>query len=416
MNEMDALQATFAVVDGLDAAFGGGLARLIPEQRAGLVAFAEALAGSPLGGPVAEAVAAIDGGSPLTHHLVALAAGRAALLGAAHDALLASCPGGVTVGAAEVSPAASPSAAQRARMEALQQWLTEVALAGFGQLDPGTLTPALGTVAGLQDTPGLGRLAALATGLLDEWLDHAPTSALPSLPLRRWGDLWSRALLGASALPEEAPAAPVSGRLHVLGAEPRHHDHLVSVVIHGVLEADGARRFTRTTLSAWKVDAIAGVDLWNLLKAGAPALLAAVASPATLEVQGSLSATGALQITQVGSSKPLDPFALDLSGVIYAAPAPRDRHPIQIAVPARDPGVELSDRRASPLLEPETRDVGGVIGLVRWDGAWSLQPLLVRTRKGKLLGAAETLAAADKVKSDARAVLSERASKLLRTK
>jgi hypothetical protein len=408
---MSPIQASLSLVDGLDAALEGGLARLLPGQRDALAAFGSALAGSPLGGAVAEAVATID--TPLAHHLTALAAGRAAVLGAVHDALLAEAPFPLNVGEVDDAPAPTPTPEQRQRMDGLQQWLVEVALAGFGQLDAAMLTPVLANVAAVQGTPGLGRLAALATGFLHELLEAAPTSSLPSLPRQRWADLWTRCLLGTAVLPEALGQRAVAGRLHVLGAEPRHHDHLAAVVIHGVLEADGERRFTRTTLAAWKVDAIAGADVWNLLRPKAPALVAALAAPATLNITGRLSPTGALEVDEVGASAPYDPFALDLSGVVYAPPTPRDRHPVQLAVPVRG-GLPVDDVRRSPLLEVELADAADVLGLARWDGAWTLQPLLVRTKKGKLLGPA--LAAADKVKSDARAVLSERASKLLRAK
>lgn len=402
-----------SLVDGLDAALGAGLARLVPEQRAALTAFANALNGSPLGGTVANAVQSLTDGDPAAHHLVALAAGRAAVLGAVHDSLVAEA--GIPLAASEPATTTAPTNEQKPRLDGLGQWLVEVALAGFGQLDAATVAPIFPTIASLQTTPGLHRVAALATGFAKELLDHTPTSALPELPLRRWGDLWSRSLLATVTLPEVAPSTAISGRLAVLGADVRHHDHLVSVVVHGVLEAEGARRFTRTTLSSWKVDAIAGADLWNLLKPRAPVLLAALANPSVLTVSGRL-AGGDLTIDTVTDTTLFDPFTLDLSGVTYAPSTPRDRHPVQLTIPTRDAGDPVDTSRSNPLLDLREAlpDAGSVIGLRRWDDGWRVQPLLVKTKKGKVFGAATSLAAADKVKADARAVLAERASKLLR--
>lgn len=409
----DRVTAALALVDGLDGVLAAGFARLVPEQRAALTAFAHGLAGSPLGGTVAAAVDALAAGDPSTHHFVALAAGRAAVLGAVHDALLDEA-GVPLVPAAPVAPAPL-TLDQKPRLDGLGQWLVEIALAGLGQLDEARVAPILPTLTSVQATPGLTRVAALATGFARELLDHAPTSAMPELPRRRWGDLWSRALLGTVSLPGTVPSVEVRGHLAVLGADVRHHDHLVSVVVHGVFEHDGARSFTRTTLSSWKVDAISGVDLWNLLKPQAPALVAALASPAVLAVSGRLGG-GELAIDAVAEATPFDPFALDLSGVAYPPAAPRDRHPIQLAIPARDPGDPLDRSRSVAMLDlaDAAADATSVVGLRRWDDGWRLQPLLARTRKGKVLGAATALAAAEKVKADARSVLAERASKLLR--
>jgi hypothetical protein len=406
-----------ALADGLDGALSAGLARLVPQQRAALTSFANAFAGSPLGGAANQAVSALAGGDPSAHHLVVLAAARAGLFGAVADALLAER--GITLAPVEVEAAPSPTAEQKPRLDGLRPWLVEVALAGFSQLDAATLAPILPTVSAIQQTPGLERLAGVVTGFMNELLDHAPTSALPEVPARRWADLWTRCLLATVALPERVSSNAVSGRLAVLGADVRQHEQLVSCVVHGVFDSgDGVRRFVRTTLSSWKVDAIAGADVWNLLRPKAPVLVAALGSPAILGVSGTLSATGELTIAEVTDSQPFDPFALDLGGVLYAPPAPRDRHPIQIAVPARDVDVPLDLSRSGPLLDlrADVSDAASVLGLLRWDDGWRLQPMLIRTKKGKIVGPAATLAAAEKVKADARAVLAERSSKLLRPK
>lgn len=406
--------AAWEQIDGLDRTFVGGFGRLVPEQHAALGSFANTFAGSPLAGSLASAVRALAASEAPTEPLVALAAGRAALLGALADALLAES-GVPLVPAAEAAAPAIP-VALRPRLEGLRQWLVELALAGFGQLDAAALTPALQTLPGIQESPELSRLGALLTGFLHELLAHAPTSALPEVPRRRWVDLWSRCLLGTVALPEVPAVTEIRGSFSVLGADVRHHDQLVSVVVHGVLDAGGAPRFAHATLSSWKVDAIAGPDVWNLLRPRAPELLAALASPATLKVSGTLSSTAALDIRSVDGSTPFDPFSVDLSEVQYTPRAPRDRHPLGIAIPARDALDPVDLSRSGPLLDlsADHPDAASVIGLRRWDDGWRFQPLLLKTKKGKILGAGTTIAAADKVKADARAVLAERAQKLLR--
>ncbi|HNH47682.1 MAG TPA: hypothetical protein PKY30_11620 [Myxococcota bacterium] len=408
------IPAALAIVDGVDAALSAGLARLLPAQKAALGELAGSLAHSPLGGAVAAAARALEAGDPSPHHLVALAAGRCALMGAVHDALLAEA--GLPLSPAVERPAPAIPAEQRARLDGLQQWLAEVALAGFSQLDVGMLAPVLPTVTTIQGLPGLARLAAGLTGFVHELLDHAPTSALPTVPARRWADLWSRALLGTVTLPEEPVSTPTSGLLQVLGADVRHHDHLVSVVIHGVLEAEGQRRFVRCPFHGWKVDAIAGAAAWNVVRHQSPELFKALATPAALSVAGLLSGTGAFTVEKVASSSAFDPFAVDLSGVAYCPGAPRDRHPLQIAIPARDAGeVDLS--WSSPMLDfsANLKGAKSIIGLRRWDDGWRFSPVALRNGKGAFVGAADVLAAAEKA-GDANAILQDKAKKLLREK
>lgn len=408
------IPAALAIVDGVDAALSAGLARLLPAQKAALGELTGALAHSPLGAAVAAAVRALEAGDPSAHHLVALAAGRSALLGAVHDALLAEA--GVPLSPAAVQAAPAIPAEQRARLDGVQAWLAEVALAGFSQLDVGMLAPVLPAVTMIQGMPGLSRLAAGLTGFVHELLDHAPTSALPTVPARRWADLWSRALLSTVTLPEDPLSTPTSGNLQVLGADVRHHDHLVSVLIHGVLEAGGQRRFVRCPFHGWKVDAIAGAAAWNVVRHQSPELFKALATPAALSVSGRLLGTGALMVEKVTSSSSFDPFALDLAGVAYCPGAPRDRHPLQIAIPARDAGdVDLS--WSSPMLDfsAHLKGAKSIVGLRRWDDGWRFSPLCLRNAKGVVIGAAEPLAAAEKA-GDANAILQDKAKKLLREK
>src|SRR3954462_1119901 len=76
------------LVSAVDGVLAYGLARLDDERSSALSAFAGAFVGTPLGDLTADAVAKIAAGSIGDEHLAALAGGRAALLGAVHDALL----------------------------------------------------------------------------------------------------------------------------------------------------------------------------------------------------------------------------------------------------------------------------------------------------------------------------------------
>lgn len=414
-----------AVVDGVDRALGSGLARLSPDARAALGELGHAVAGTPLRTAVDEAIAAIERGELLAHHLGALAAGRAAIEGAVCDALLAAMV--ASTGLVLESPTLGPPPAADARtlalMQSAQQWLVEIALAGFGQLDLSTVSPALAALRALQEHPPLRRLAALLTGFAHELADAAPTSGSTELPLRRWSDLWSTAMLASSALPATPTRRTVTGVLTPLGADLVHHDHLVSLVAHALFEEDGQpRRLVRITLSAWRVDAIAGPEVFTRLAPLAPELVAALASPVRLQITGA-TALGSGDLLWDGEAKPLpgavQPHAIDLAGATITAPPPRDRHGVQLAVPivgAQPEGIPLAFDRTSPLAgldEGDDRGALGFVGLLRHDDGFCVQPLAFATKK-ELRGPAKGIVDAGKLKDRAAAVLEERAGRLLR--
>jgi hypothetical protein len=407
------VEESLAVLDGFDAALVGGFSRLTPAAVAVLEELAGAFAGTALGPPVAEAAVAIPQGELLTHHFVSLAAARASLMGAVADALLAGAAGtlGLSVGSLTTDAPPPPPPELTAPMEGARDWLVELALAGFGQLEPRAIAPAAATVQRVQETAGLERLAAVLTGFSDELMDHAPTAVLPALPARRWADLWSACLLLTQALPDPSEASPVEGSMAVVGCELQHHEHLAHAVVWGILDG----RWVRARVSAWKVDAIAGAEVWGLLQAQSPVLMAAVASPAAVTVKGFLAPTGDLLVTSAEPGAPLDPFQLDFPTTLPALP-PRDRHPIQLAIPVQACPDGLPRVRVGALSGFDTEATDAELGLLRWDGAWGFQPLLGRTsgKKAAWVGPPAMLGAAAKAKAPALDVLRERASKLLR--
>src|SRR5262249_60782172 len=111
-------------------------------------------------------------------HWVAVAAGRAAVRAALYDALRAQA--GAALGRPEAvnetvpAAAAEPSEPLQNWQESARNWLMEVALAGFPQLESQTLAPFLSTLEQLQGEPRALRLAALLTGLLHQLLESLP--------------------------------------------------------------------------------------------------------------------------------------------------------------------------------------------------------------------------------------------------
>lgn len=417
-NEVALAAATTA---DFDAVLVGGIARI--QDAAPLHALAAAVATTPLGTASRDAAVALAQGETLPHHLAVMAAARASIEAARFDALFraATAALGVEISATATTEETAPTAEQAAAMEGLRHWLVEVAFAGLGQLERATVVPAVDGLRAIQEDPALSRLAAVATGFVHELLDHVPTARMDEIPARRWTDLWTSSFLATYALPAQPTTTTVSGEFLPLGAELRHHDHQASVVVHGVLESDGQRRIARTTLSAWKVDAISGDEIWKLLQPQAPHLFASVAKPKHLAVTDmTLVADRDLIWNQsVTEGEPFDPWEVELAGTTCAPPPPRDRHPMALGLPCDPTQLDLPidyERTSKHLRLNDASIVGAnaVMALIRFDTDWSIQPIAARGARKKMLGPAEAIAAAAKIKKPSFDVLTERASKLLR--
>lgn len=442
------------VVAGVDDALIGGVARVGDEATAALTALADATAGTPLHGRVAEAVDKVIAGSFGQEHLAALAGARSALLGAAHDALLGHFD--ATLGRereAWPAPAGDPATPSAVRAAA-RSWLHEAALGGWRGVDHELLS-AVGTpVEAALAEPGLRRLAVLLDGFAAELRAGLPVAAMPQVPARRWADLWSRGMLLAQDGPGTVETAElVSGRLLPLGIDLHEHGTALQAQVHAILEpADGsANRLVRTAVAAAKVETITGLAVWRLLQAH-PVLLTALAEHRAMTVTDLPLAGGDLlwRDGQAQAGEQADPFATArvlLATATGAATAPLDRHPAAIAEPVLLEGYVVRktdggliaevDGQAVPLAVDRLPSAGPLtpalvaasstcLGLARWDGgSWLVQPLAVRgTVKRKPVEAHNgdwatgvtdpKVAKAEAKAGDAVAVLRERAGRLLR--
>lgn len=440
--------AAMDAVRGFDTALVNGFARVSEPQSAALTALAAAVAGSPLAEAVAAAVAEVNTGALGPDELTALAAARAALLGAVHDALLDQADKALGrnrfewTGAADAAAANPLAAGSRA-------WLGELAITGWRGVDHDLVAAADHTVAALLAEPTLRRLATLLDGFTAELAASAPIATMDRIPARRWADLWTRSLLLSRRGAESTVTELVSGRLLPLGVDVHEHGTAVQIQLHGVLELTGApARRVRASVAAAKVDTIVGPAVWQLLSAHTQ-LCTALAEQRALELTDMpLTATGDLlwddDCAKAGAAA--DPFAtaaVQLPQAHAPAVAPLDRDPVHIAEPVlfesyrfRDGAMELGDQRirveldalppAGPLTSAGVTGSSTMIGLLRWDAdGWSVRPLAIRRKvKSALtafhngdwaLGPTDPKVAKAQAKSgDAVAVLRERAGRLLR--
>ncbi|WP_433499170.1 hypothetical protein ACQP1K_02085 [Sphaerimonospora sp. CA-214678] len=449
-----------ALVGGFDDALVHGLARLADERAAALAALAGAFTATPIGERLAEAADEVASGRIAEEHLTALAGGRAALFGAVHDALLADLDEalGRERGPWSPGPESEPYGTANV-LGGVRSWLRELAITGWRGVDHDLVSAVDQIIEALMAVPGQRRLAVLLDGFAAELRASCPIAAMEHLPVRRWADLWTRAVLLAQdgVLPGEqrpvgtVPVGTVSGRLLVLGVDVHEHGTAVQFQVHAVLEpADGGpARLVRTGVTAAKVDTIVGPALWK------PAhehkvLLAALADRRSLEVTDlPLLDSGDLvwHDDRAFLGKPADSFTtarLHLAGVLAPAVPPLERVPVRIAEPVLVEGYKVTEDGSFDLGGAEIAvDVGRLpscgpltpklvagssacVGLVRWDGGrWLLQPLAVQAkvkRETVEIGTGDwaqgptdpKVVKAEARAGDAVAVLRERAGRLLR--
>ncbi len=467
---VDGLDEALAAVDAFDEVLVGGLLRPQPAQAAGLAGLADAVAGTPLAARAAEAAAKAAAGAAGEDHFTALAAARAALLGSVHDALMARVgeATGRPRGEAGSGPVTSGGEPSANLLTAARSWLSDLARCGWRGIDHEVVAGSAQVVSAMLPDPALRRLATLLDGFAAELAACCPGAALERVPVRRWADLWSRAMLltlpgGAAG---GAPAGTATGRLLPLGVDLQEHATAVQAQVHAVFEpADGsASRLVRAAVSAPKPDTVVGAGLWQLLRPRM-ALLAAVGEGRSMELTGMpVTAGGDLLWSDehARAGEPADAFATARVALPAAADpvtAPLDRHPACIAVPVFLEGYAVGQEEKVGETQGESESGGGVtftvagqplsvdtdripvagpltpeavaasaacIGLLRWDdGVFSVQPLAVErsVRKRTVAvhagawagGTADKAGAkAEKAAAAAVAVLRERAGRLLR--
>jgi hypothetical protein len=452
---VDGLDEALAAVDAFDRTLVAGLLRPQPARAADLTELAHAVAGSPLAARVAEAAEKAAAGAASEDHFVALAVARTALLGAAHDALTARADETTGRTRGETTTAAPVEGHTVNLLVAARTWLADLARAGWQGIDHELVGSAAQIVSAMLPDPALRRLATLLDGFAAELAASCPGAALERFPARRWGDLWSRALLltqpGAAGAPVVGTA---TGRLLPLGVDLHEHATAAQAQVHAVFEpADGtAPRLVRASVSVPKPDTVVAAGVWQLLRPHL-SLLAALGEGRAMDLTDMpLTDDGDLiwDDERARTGDPADPFAtarVALPTATAASTAPLDRHPARLAEPvflegydrqqdgdaltfglAGQPLTVDTDRipTAGPLTPGAVAASSACIGLLRWDdGEFRLQPLAVETTVRKKTVALQAGAwaggttdkagvKAEKAATDAVTVLRERAGRLLR--
>lgn len=444
----EGIEQTDALIDRLDDCFMLGFSRLGADQTEALASIARTFAGTPLADRLKAAVEGISRAEFREEHFTALAAARCALQGAQYDALMDAGTGALSLQREPLQLGDAPETPGPIGnwMTSTRQWLLELALAGFMQLDQQSVSPFIATLEQLQQHGGAPRLAMLLTGYVHELNDSIPASQLAVVPSRRWVDLWCRAMVSALKLPAPPASSDISGTLYLLGLDLRHHTNAVSAAFYGVIEGGDVARFVRVTVSAYKVELVTDEEVFQAFDEDRELLFSSWSKGKALDISGmTLRDSGDLiwDGSKAKLGKGYDLFVManqffgkDAAPLRVADVAPEDRHPVQIALPVYSSSYKVAksgDRievdlggasvgvdgeRMSAVGGFQADDVQGTkecFGLLRFDGGiWSLQPLVAT--KGKVLMRAGDKASTSRSSSSTISVLKERAGKLLRSK
>ncbi|MBI5927998.1 MAG: hypothetical protein HY862_01710 [Chloroflexi bacterium] len=372
-------------------------------------------------------------------HFVTLAAARSALQGTLYDLLRHHALAALgRVSSAVNAPSITPIRTDPL-LDSTREWLMELAIAGFARLESEAVTSFYSTLAQLRTNPATVSHAAMLTGFLHELLNALPVKSADEVPLLRWVDLWSRAMLDAVGLADSPTTIPVSGSLYPLGAELHQHSRFASLIVYAILKQADTIQWVRQTWSSFKATAIQGNEIWLLFPQAQPLLEHLIQGKSMTLCDMPMLPNGDLlwdtQAVESGKKfKPLD-IALEYCGVGQALSAtplpPLERHPVQLAEPIaltdytiqgnqlhlKEGAILALDVRRSGLTQEELIGTTAILGLLQYDeGQWSIQALLTNNAAGKFeyAGRAGMELLKKPPKTSTVSILQERASRLLR--
>nr|WP_240957856.1 hypothetical protein [Streptomyces barkulensis] len=167
---------------------------------------------------------------------------RSALLGSVHDALTARLR--EATGRARFAETGLTPGGQRTvnLLAAARSWLVDLARAGWRGIDHDVVSASAQVVSAMLPDPSLRRPAALLDGFAAELAASCPGATLERVPVRRWADLWSRAMLLTLPGAADAPAAgTVTGRLLPLGVDAHEHATAVQWILRRLMPHGAAR-------------------------------------------------------------------------------------------------------------------------------------------------------------------------------
>jgi len=440
------IKESLALLNQIDNCLLTGFSRLSTEQINFFERLAAVFSGTAFEQPLLSLVADCKITTFKLENFVHLAAVRSALNGAVYDALLEQVS---TDLAYQFDPiTASSTKVDHPLLTSCAEWLKEIALVGFESLEREQLNHFSQTLDNLLENPAFRPQSTLLTGLVNELGYSIPIGNDKLVPLRRWGDLWSKAMMNCYGQLQESEVKTVSGIFEILGSEILQHNNSVALRVYGLLEIEGGKNFTQFSVQAFKVDTIVGFESWKLFS-DFPKLLKTLAKNLAISLDSVRMYPNGVwewtedKITLLKSVKSLALAAKELKDShFYKMPA-YQRHPVHLKVPIYLKDYQIIESEESLQLQIEEQSIpidthrfssmsvldidklktsDESFGFLLFDNnQWSFQPLTVRFGKtvvhnGLAAEKAPVKLVKKKVKStDSFKILKERAEKLLRS-
>lgn len=447
-NLPESVSLSLSQLDGIDRCFQNGFSRLTEAQKEALNSFTNIFSQTQFEKPLTDAVDSIVRGNFQVDAFKTIAGARQALAGALYDALQNH------LGALSKRVYISPENIQFKEessplLDSCSEWLKEIAICGYESLDHAQLQPFTQTLENLMKERHFYRQSSLLTGFLNELSQSIPVSTMNTIPLRRWGDLWSRAMINATRVIDTQAKESASGELFILGTDIHQHSNCVSLKCYGILTGDTSR-FVNFTITSFKVDTIVSQENWKLFTEF-PIFLEALSKNRAVQIDslplinGNTLLWDESKATLSAEFDPLAKVSEELeSAEFYRVPA-YDRHYVHLAEPIylsdykitlNEDEIELSAEGTSLKIDAKRlpsmsiingkmlKDSKECFGLLRFDnGEWLFQPLTIKTviKKAEYIihngsSAIEMPAKIAKKKktSNSFEILKERSSRLLR--
>ncbi|WP_338396173.1 hypothetical protein [Fulvitalea axinellae] len=419
-------------------------------QKESLNSFAQIFSSTPFESPLRQAIDALVRGELKSEYFKTIAGARLSLTGAIYDAqlnLLEDAGFGKWTAPQETPPAQPESPL----LESCLEFLTEMAINGFDSLENEQLQPFSQTLDNLLKNPQYNRQSSLLIGFINELSQSIPIHSMSSVPLRRWADMWSRAVINSTCVVENGKDETISGELFILGTDINQHSNCVSLKCHGIVQNETENRFVNLTITTYKVDTIVGPECWNLFKDYSD-LVTALSENKSLQISElPIVSDNALlwdetKVELLNAFSPLEVAKEHLAEAVQYKVPSFDRHYVHICAPVFLEGykvkvadgehrivadgfemnVDKSRMSSMSLLTPAMIKTSlSCFGFMRFDGVnWTFQVLTVNTVVKKkeyvvhnATNCGSTVPPAIKKKkkaNDSFSILKERSSRLLR--
>jgi hypothetical protein len=379
-----------------------GFANLTDNEKEEIDDVIEAFTGSIIDKSVKSALEGLKSGNFFEENFSILAAARTSIQGAMYDYLIDEFDKVFKIERLNITEESFENEENNIK-KTIRHFLTEVAVNGFGSLTNEIIEPFYQVLDKLSSEKKLIKLFALIDGFVNE-INSMENIDLDDIPSKRWSDMWSRAMILTQKLPSESEIKSISGEYYILGIDIMQHPRFVSLKFYGVLKNDKEIKFSPFTISSPKVDSIVGTDIWLLFN-NINNLKEALSKGYSLKIDNMQILNNGVLVWDDKKATLLEEFDIfEKAELLNECKRSKilalERHPVHINelivfdncefkdefVIYKDFKIKIDKRRfysCSPLQYKDLKGAEKIIGLLRYDTEWLLQPITIYKKTGK---------------------------------